>query len=586
MIRFRIVGRGYLELPADFEFSFNYNNGVFAFENMQLSRSGEFTIPRTPANDLMLNFSHDPSFDGTFIRQKKSAELFYSGGKIDGYLFIGKCSGKGYSSVFVYGELTALKLANDRGIIFDYVPFSDYMTVQTPTVNPYNVNGILTRNFAFYNYMNGIDESSKLVDYCNMSPTVKLSYLLSQSASYAGVNVDTTALGNGKDAIGIILQSNNASPNLTSVSVTGSPNTNLSFTGGSSFFELVWLSTAYNGKKFKYKPEGAYFSNSEDVRVIKCKIDLTIKFNTGYIFGCVGGTGSTFYSGVDSGNSFGYIESGQEISFKKGEYFTFVHNNDYFFRDPIDNFDGAVNLNFEVYSGDVSSVEYSENYYLKYNLPEVTFMDIVKTFANIFKCGILYNSSTNTISFFNFSFDKSSAKRLDESVINIKSVDRTFLNYARKNLIKYKSEDYVENQTTIQYLIDNDNLAEEKILYTVPFSEGNIDVSGLAILKDFDVLAPYKKIAKNSTIAIASKMVGYNYMMHIKKLYEHFPDILNSKLDEIIQNSTTVAMSVKMTAGDFLKIKNTDTFSYRGKHYCCITGSHSGEVAELTLIKI
>ena len=53
MIRFRIVGSGYLELPSDFEFSFSYNNGVFAFENMQLSRSGEFTIPRTPIKDVM-----------------------------------------------------------------------------------------------------------------------------------------------------------------------------------------------------------------------------------------------------------------------------------------------------------------------------------------------------------------------------------------------------------------------------------------------------------------------------------------------------------------------------------------------------
>ena len=51
MIRFKIKTKGYLELPADFQFSFNYNNGVFAFENMQLSRSGEFNIPRTPAND-------------------------------------------------------------------------------------------------------------------------------------------------------------------------------------------------------------------------------------------------------------------------------------------------------------------------------------------------------------------------------------------------------------------------------------------------------------------------------------------------------------------------------------------------------
>src|SRR5574344_308358 len=118
MIRFRIVGSGYVELPADFDFTFNYNNGIFAFDKMQLSRSGEFTIPRTPANDLLLGFSHDPSNDGNYIRKSKPAELHYSGGKIDGYLFIGKfTTGSGYSAVFVYGELAGLKRIQELGTI-------------------------------------------------------------------------------------------------------------------------------------------------------------------------------------------------------------------------------------------------------------------------------------------------------------------------------------------------------------------------------------------------------------------------------------------------------------------------------------
>lgn len=82
-----------MELPADFQFSFNYNNGVFAFENLQLSRSGEFSIPRTPVNDIILEFSHDASKDGQFVRNRKAAELYYSGGKIDGYIYVSKFSG-------------------------------------------------------------------------------------------------------------------------------------------------------------------------------------------------------------------------------------------------------------------------------------------------------------------------------------------------------------------------------------------------------------------------------------------------------------------------------------------------------------
>ena len=77
MIRFKIVGGDYLELPSDFSFQFQFNNGLFAFENMQLSRSGEFTIPDTPKNNMLLEFGNNPSNDGYGVRKKKLVELHF-----------------------------------------------------------------------------------------------------------------------------------------------------------------------------------------------------------------------------------------------------------------------------------------------------------------------------------------------------------------------------------------------------------------------------------------------------------------------------------------------------------------------------
>lgn len=584
MIRFRIVGSGYLELPSDFEFSFSYNNGVFAFENMQLSRSGEFTIPRTPINDVMLDFSHDASRDGNYIRKKKLCELFYSGGKIDGYLFISKYADKGYSAIFVYGELTALKSINDRGNISEYVQFPDYITTNSTNIlSSYNASGVLPYLFKFYNYKNGIADGSKLVSYANLSPTVKLSYLLSQAAIYAGINIDVTALGQGNDAIGVILQTNNSTPTPETINVSGAPNNTLNFTGGSNFFELTT-------KKFKYQTQGYmwWVNHSQVVNVLQCKTDVTVLFNVGYgMKGCVTGDGTTFISNMGHGEGFFQdITEGQEVQFKKGDYFTFVSEDDYSFRRPIKKYQSSLTVQFQAYISDVGNVDVNEDYYLQYNLPEVTFIDLLKTYANIFKCGILYNSVSNTISFFNFNFDKSNAKKLDDIMIGIKSVDRTFLNYAKRNIINFKSEDYVDvdKRSTIQYLIDNDNLSETKTLYTVPFNDGIMDETSNVFLKEFELVAPYKKTAKQNTIAIASKTTGNNYLMHIRKLYDNFS--ITDYLTNIITNSTTIVMTVKMSAGDFLKIGNTDSFSYRGKHYCCITGTHTGNTAELTLIRI
>jgi hypothetical protein len=594
MIRFRIVGSGYLELPSDFSFSFNYNNGIFAFDSMQLSRSGEFSIPRTPANDLLLDFSHNPSSDGTFIRKKKQAELHYSGGKIDGYLFIGKYTGGtysgSYSAVFVYGELSGLKSISEKGSIGTYLNLNltDSVYVDpTSIVSAYNSSGILPDTFKLYNYRNLIQDVNKLTNAINMLPTVKLSYLMSSAATALNINVDTTGLGIGREAVGLILSGNKASPSLTTVNVSGITKTSsanpLNFSGGSTFFELTT-------RNFKYKHKtaiGWYTTENVTVNVLRCKADLTILFETAYYdFACVTGIGDTFLSDGSFEGWFRNIYPNTTIDLKKGDYFTFTNKNDYdiFNGRPTDDYDEMINLSFKVYSGDVNTVDVSETLYLRDNLPDVSLLDLVKIFANLFRCGVQYAASTNTISFFNFEFDKSTAEKLDDVLIEIKSVDRTFLNYARRNVVKFNNEDYVDREHNVEYMIDNDSLSDEKTLFTIPFSEGNANFSKSVVVNDFELASPYKKTAKKQTICVASNTAGVNYLMHISMLYENFD--ISEKLKDIIFNSTTVVMSVKMTAGDFLKIGNTKVFSYRGKHYCCIFGTHSGQIAELTLIKI
>ena len=134
MIRFKILGIGeYLDLPADFGFQFQYNNSVFAFENMALSRSTEFAIPRTPKNDRLLDFAHDPAKFGEATRKSRAVELQYSGGKIAGRLFYGRYSGT-YSGVFIYGELEALQRANKYGVLKNFTNFPQVLNTATATM--------------------------------------------------------------------------------------------------------------------------------------------------------------------------------------------------------------------------------------------------------------------------------------------------------------------------------------------------------------------------------------------------------------------------------------------------------------------
>lgn len=576
MIRFKIVGSGYLDLPSDFDFSFQYKNSVFAFENMQLSRSSEFTTPRTPANDAILEFSHDVAQDGNFIRKRKAAELHGSGIKISGFLYFGKYSNGGYSTIFVYGELTALKRLNEIGAIGNYINPTDSLTVEDDSITPaYFASGKLANNFKFYNYRNGVAEADKLVTGVNLSPTVKLSYLLSQAATAVGLTVDTTTLGDLKDAIGVILAGNKADPSLTSVSISGTPNDNLDFTGGNDYFYL-------GEARMKYKPQGSLFWKSDTVNVLVAQRDLTVRFDS--FSGVAAATGNgKFYTN----NTLYYFPDNfticEEFTLKSGEFFTVIDLDDFYLW-RLTSYGTAVTATIKVYSGDEENVDLSESYFLKPNLPDVTIVDILKIYANLFRCGLNYDESTNTVSFFNFAFDKSAAMELDNIVIEISDVDRTFLDYCQNNRIDFKSEDYVTNRFGLSYSIDNDSLQADKVLYTIPFSEGIQAVNSDVQVNDFELVAPFKKKAKNCTLAVPSKTSGQTYLKHISTLYRNF--YIMDNLTAIIANSTTATFKVKMDVKTFLGIENTATFKYRGHYYCCIEGTHTNGVANLVLVKI
>jgi hypothetical protein len=213
-------------------------------------------------------------------------------------------------------------------------------------------------------------------------------------------------------------------------------------------------------------------------------------------------------------------------------------------------------------------------------------IDLLKTYAGLFHCGIKYTAATNTISFFNYAFDKSAATEIDDIIIDVKSVDRSFLDYARRNRVECKSEDYVGagDKFVIDYLIQNDSLPVDKTLYTIPFSEGRRGLNSDVIINDFELVDPFKKVAKVGTLVVATKGAGETDLKHISKLYENFS--ITNLIRGIVFNSTTVVISVKMDVKTFLSLNGEDVFKWRGRHYCCVEASHSGGVSELTLVKI
>lgn len=581
MIRFKILGYDYVELPDDFDFTFTFNNSLFSFDRMQLNRSGEFAIPVTPKNEALFGFAADPGKSGLFIRKKLAAELQYSGGKIRGTLTVGNRTGSSYSAIFVWGELQPLMTIKNAGVINNFISFTDSLdTDPGEIVTGYYATGVLPTAFAFYNYQNGVAEADKLVTGNNLSPTVKLSHLLDSAAEGAGITIDKTLLGDAGESIGVVLAGNNTDPTLEAVSISGKPDSTLNFTGGAAFFGLGTID-------FRWRAFSGLFWKKRAVKVLVAKKDCRVRFESDYnTLAPVTGDGRTFLLSTQLPESFQNIKAGAEFELKVGDYFTIVSLQDYFFDRPIQPFDTTVSVDIKVFAGDAGTVDLGDTYYLKPNLPDISMIDILKTYAGLFHAGIRYDSATNTISFFNYAFDKSSATVIDDVIIDVKSVDRSFLDYARRNRLECKSEDYVGagDKLVIDYPIENEGLQADKTLYTIPFSEGRRGENSDVVINDFELVDPFKKLAKVGTLVTSSRVSGQTSLKHITMLYENFsiPNLLKG----IVFNSTTVVVSVKMDIKTFLSIAGEMVFKWRGKHYCCIEANHAAGVAELTLIKI
>lgn len=128
-----------------------------------------------------------------------------------------------------------MKNISEKGFIGSYAKFIDFVTPGLSGIygikTSYQANGNYPyADFDLYNYKNGVDDANKNVDYFNLSPTVRLSHLLGGAVAYLdGLTVDYATIANGVDAIGVILQSNNAPKVLTNVITTGTPKDTLNF---------------------------------------------------------------------------------------------------------------------------------------------------------------------------------------------------------------------------------------------------------------------------------------------------------------------------------------------------------------------
>ena len=273
----------------------------------------------------------------------------------------------------------------------------------------------------------------KNVDYFNFFPSVKLKYLINNAASNLGISVD---FGTGSNIDDLLIKLNKKNAGETAVSLTATGNAKNGYTLTSNS-----LISKVQNRNYTYYASG-YKKTDVLVHEFKALVDLTIKVPGSGVLTIVSTTGKVLNTCFQQPPLFQEISWSQNISIKKDEQFAILSKTNYNENSGLWEGNFSANIGtfvFSAFAGSENTVEWGDYYLLLQNLPDVTLIDLVKTFAFLNSKAVRWNEQTKTISFSDFAYSGNGTD-LTQKIISIDSLKRSVGDYCQQNIISFNSD--------------------------------------------------------------------------------------------------------------------------------------------------
>lgn len=573
MVKFNIIGIGFLDVSDPSGVAFKTDNHLYRFSDISLSRSTEFSVPATERNRKLLQFGEDPAENGIMLRRNFKAQMVYDGGCVNGTLAVTSYDGGAFKCVFEmhYNErleqMMGKKLANmaldhDVMIGWDAGNIAAADTSQEVQVVMYNRDG----GFATVPPV----------------PAVNIKKLIGNLLNPIGYGQGYAA---GLENYWLVAGSMKGG-NTDSVTLTQTDYANFTFSQVEDYVEIAdivleWATanvfgalvggSSVNAKAFRAKkalkmtfpssvPSGTYLIRHNS-RLNRCETLAGHPARVG-MAELAGGT-------VD-------IPKGAEFFLASK---TTESISAYYGWKDTDILSIAVTV--EVDRNEDLAV--GETWRLSCNLPDMTFFELLKAVA--LATGNDLTVDDHDIFIGESVYGPATAVALNDVV----SVDKAarwvdvWGSGTRKAVVAFDSEDYVADPLRTEYDVQNEQATSEKAV-KIAFSEGGQGTDGVQI-NDIDFTAsPAKFSAKKWTIAYAEN--GFKFLQRVEQ-----PSMV--AYDDIAANSTCMAVKVSAPLSYFIGLSNLldhggfhRLFLWRGVSYVWTAATWSDRVMTLTLQKV
>ena len=586
-----------LDLPSGSGLQFTHDNPLFSFDKLSCERTTQFKLPRTETNDRVFALARVPAYDGVGMRRKFAAQLVDGTLVKDGYLYVGSWSGTEYNAVFVTGELVGLQRLRDLGNIGDYMHYTDVVQIGVDSKTGYTARQADERWANVY-------YSKPLAAL--FRPSIWLNKIYNDIITQEGITAP--ALPVPAERLWLISQAKGINQMVefgveildpTQPDATQPTDPYNTATADSTIFDTAAVDYGIvdmdeDGQENKY------------FRVVqfRAKTDIVLEIPDNwddhkYIFDF-----SFVHDDPDSGNFYGgrWFEAedwttqtqltvhgeslrGRGVSIAAGECFSFVDSRYYlhFRTDPIPGIQPAYYTS-GFFLQDTSEAEFADTYTitvktdgdlrtgsicrLQDNLPEITFVELLKVFAAVTGKVLNYDEE-NGVTFDDLNFNMWAVVELKD-ITKRGTVQRTFADYAQRSIINYNSDESVATPITATYTIDNDNIAQETVLQTIPFNEGEQDLN-------FPMWVYIREGVNKETLGDDANGSASLWRVLLPK---------NTGLQTLCDASTQIQVEARLSLMEYNAITAKTIIQVEGTQYVWTTRSWQKDIAKFTLAKI
>lgn len=596
----RLVCNGVaLDLYKDTSLQFKKSNPMFSFDEMSAERTVEFSIPSTPKNDQVFGVARVPAYDGMPMRRKFAAQLQNGIVSNDGFLYISEFDGKDYKGVFVSGLAYDIKMFGNKEYGKLYLPFFDEDELYNSNDNNLPIIAKVKHHYT---------DDSEISDWWTC-PSIDIGKLFTELNTQgifkiSGMTGDQIRLV--RRGFPVVFEDIEEKMQVTSVTYDPPVDSTIKTDVDGRILQIETVPIVYN----PISPDIDYIL-SVDFFQVQGNLPAKIKFadntpqdlclmrwtNNGLEFL---GTrrveiqgGQKVYVGkplagtsVSVGQSDRLLLVNAEVlNLNFTQYNTIIFDYDNIEQLPLYNVSVLVSADYT--EDDEEAVYYRTiNYAI---LHDVKFGDLIKAYSVCVGKSICVRAD-GSVEFTN----ELDAPKVLRDIIDIKSIRRTFADFAQKNTIGFNNDGTEDWELIVKnYEIDNENIEEQKNIFeskysaggqyprqTPPFTRDNPLVpipANCPLLIEFNEQEEPLKIAAAETLALAGGTDAYMRRVDIKHV---------ELLQRLCDASTQISVRARMPFFEFEQIDSKNTFNVNNTIYAWTEATWQKDVATLTLQKL